>query len=426
MFASSELKHRLMIAAMPLAMVLLWLGMVARGSGGLDALGNPVGGDFAMFYIAGHMAANGEWHSLYDEAQQQQRLIELFPGLPVDTYLPYRYPPLLAMILSPLGRMPYPAAQLTWSLMSLALWLASWLALSRTFLPRSSPLARTCLIGLVASPIMAQTLIDGQASFGWFAILTFTWLLIHQRRFALAGVCLALAACKPNVLLLMSVVWVVRYPRLLVGLIPTGLAMFIATLSIAGRDCLATYIELGSQLATQSWSVETPYWKVQSLLSWTQLPFGSAARPINLFVGLATAVALGWFWRQSDQRSSQETERLRCTCCALSLGLLTNALFNPYTPIYDLMLLSLGMFAWLVYAERTHALAAWLQHREVKLMIACLWLGPILSQCLSRELACPQQWMPLILLIVLFSVMLRGIEPINAWNVRARRSQVVA
>ncbi len=70
--------ERFLIAAMPVGMLLLWLAIVARGDGRLDALGNPVGGDFAMFYIAGNMAWQGEWHLLYNEAEQQRRLIELF------------------------------------------------------------------------------------------------------------------------------------------------------------------------------------------------------------------------------------------------------------------------------------------------------------------------------------------------------------
>ncbi len=145
--------ERFLIAAMPVGMLLLWLAIVARGDGRLDAMGNPVGGDFAMFYIAGNMAWQGEWHLLYNEAEQQRRLIELFPGLPLDTYLPYRYPPTLAAVLAPLGALPYRTAQLLWSLASIAAWLASWLALSRVFLPSPSKLAGTCLVGVIASPV---------------------------------------------------------------------------------------------------------------------------------------------------------------------------------------------------------------------------------------------------------------------------------
>ncbi len=306
--------------------------------------------------------------------------------------MPYRYPPTLAAVLAPLGALPYRTAQLLWSLASIAAWLASWLALSRVFLPSPSKLAGTCLVGLIASPVLSQTIIDGQASCFWFCTLAATWIALHYERYALAGVCLSLAACKPNVLLLVGVALVIRQPRLLLGIVPTGLIMLAATLSLAGRDCLSAYVELGSQLATQSWSVETPYWKVQSLLSWTEPVLGSAARSVHLVTGLLAACAIGWWWRQQSRSAS--LNRLRVDGCALGLALLNNAILNPYTPVYDLLLLSLGMLAWLVYAEQAGVLARALEQREIRMLVACMWVGPIISQCLSRELACPQQWMP--------------------------------
>ncbi len=448
----APIRQRLMIGALPLGMLLLWLSLIARGDGRLDALGNPVGSDFAMFYIAGNMASQGQWHLLYDEAEQQRRLLELFPGLPADTYLPYRYPPLLAILLAPLGSMPYRTAQCIWCLGSLAVWLLTWLMLARTYLAGCSQLARTVWLALLASPIMAQTLIDGQASFWWFAILSLTWLAIDRKRLVLAGMCLALAACKPNVLLLLGIVFVVRHPRMLLGVIPMGLLMLATTVWLAGLECLNAYIELGSQLATRTWSVETPYWKVQSLLSWSQLLLGSSARTINLAAGIGIALAIGFWWRACERElvepaawrwwpgfhrlatvatvrrsvhrlatvATSFVHRLATVATgfvspnsstgqpsrwsyhaqvALTLGLLTNALFNPYTPLYDLMLLSLGMFGWLVYAERAGCLATWIDRRENKLVMACCWAGPIVSQCLARELACPQQWMSLLLLL---------------------------
>ncbi len=543
----SRWKNRLLIAVMPLGMLLLWLCVIAQGTAGLDALGNPIGGDFAMFYIAANMASQGEWHLLYNEPEQQRRLLELFPGLPLDTYLPYRYPPHLAMLLSPLGILPYRVAHAMWVLGSVLISVITWLALARTFLPKRSELANTCILGLALSPVAAQTIIDGQASLWWLAILGGTWLAIHCERFVLAGMCLALASCKPNVLLLLGLLLVLRYPRMLWGIVPVGLLCLASTLCIAGRECLTAYVRLGSQLATQTWSVETPYWKVQSLLSWTELVFGSNARAVNMFVGLTSIVLLAWWWRNccsafqaegpkqtltgrllvwlrefpihwswdigrtdrtgdtrpsvprsvrpsnccsafqaegpkqtlsgrllvwlrefpihwsrdigrtvrtgdtrpsvprsgrpsnscsafqaegpkqtltgriiswlrqfstdwsrtigrtdrtGDTRPSVPRSGRPSNCVALSLGCLINALFNPYTPVYDLVLLSLPLFAWLVHAERAGALAQWLERREVKLIVACVWVGPILSQCLARELATPQQWMPLIMLIL--------------------------
>ncbi len=122
-----------------------------------------------MFYIAGNMASQAQWSLLYNEPEQQRRLIELFPGLPLDTYLPYRYPPLQPPYSHPwavcLIERSSPVVQ------RIAVSLAGQLVRIVAHVSSDKFDARTHLLtGLVASPIMAQTLIDGQASFWWFAI----------------------------------------------------------------------------------------------------------------------------------------------------------------------------------------------------------------------------------------------------------------
>ncbi|MCC6509287.1 MAG: DUF2029 domain-containing protein [Pirellulaceae bacterium] len=390
-------KHKLLMASLPMGMLALWLIALASGNGQLDAMGNPIGGDFAMFYLAGQTGHSAQWSDLYDEPVQQQRLLALFPGLASDTYLPYRYPPLLAIVLAPLGSLPYLIAFTIFVAASFGVWLASWQALLATFWKTSDRFSGIFLYGLVASPLMAQTIMDGQASLWWFAIAAGCWVAIAQERFILAGVILSLSALKPNVLLLLSIVWVVRYPRLLLGILPSGVVMLVVTLSVAGRECLMTYIELARQLATDSWPVETPYWKVQSLISWSELVFGSNARRVNLWMGLSLAVGIGLWWRVQAARVTS-VERSTVDLCGLCTGLIVNALFNPYTPIYDLTLLTLGLFACVAYVVERDLLPQWLARRDVQFSMLSVWLGPILSQTLSRSLQSPLQLMPAVLL----------------------------
>ena len=60
---------------------------------------------------------------------------------------------------------------------------------------------------------------------------------------------------------------------------------------------LGAYVERSGERATGAWRVETPYWKVESLLSWSELLWGPAARSVNLTIGLLAAVGLGVWWR---------------------------------------------------------------------------------------------------------------------------------
>lgn len=389
--AAAVRAQRLAILCLPIALLALWISVLLAGNGRVDGLGNPIGGDFAMFYVAGQMAQRGEWAQLYDETLQQQRLLELIPSLPADTYLPYRYPPLVAILASPLTALPYLPAFGVFGLVSLSLWLGSIrLAVGKKLRDWSAD-GGTAVLAIACAPVAMQTLIDGQASLMWFAIAAGCWWCLQRERYAMAGCILALAACKPNVMLLLSVALCVRYPRLLLGLIPTGLAMFAVSIAVAGFEPLAAYVELGRQLAWKPWSVETPYWKVQSLLSWTEPLLGTAARRFNMLTGLLAAIAVGIGWRR--QRSSSPTDAM-----ALCLALVVNALFNPYTPVYDLTLLCLGLLACCAAAESRGGLGQWLRRRDVQCTAALVLLGPILSQGLAKLAECPLQLMPLGLL----------------------------
>ena len=387
----ATLCRRWLIFSLPLAILLSWIVTLLAGDGYLDALGNPVGGDFAMFAIAGQMAWQGEWSDLYNEPLQQARLLELIPALPEGSYLPYRYPPLIAMVMAPFALLPFPIAFCLFTCLSVSVWLLAICGLMRTCLPRADETALTAVMAIAAAPVMIQTLIDGQASVWWFAVAAACWCCLERQRPVMAGCCLALAACKPNVLLLLGIVLVLRHPRMLIGIVATGSLMLVTTVLVCGTNCLAAYVELSQHLAISRWSIETPYWKVQSLLSWTELLLGPLARRINLLLGLLSATAIGLWWRRQPRTLGNDARGL---CC----GLLVNALFNPYTPVYDMTVLCLGAFACVAAVARAGVSAEWLERRDVQASLLLIVLGPIFSQAIAKAFSCPLQLMPLCLI----------------------------
>ncbi len=392
-----------MLLALPAVILAVWIGLLVTGNGFIDALGNPVGADFAMFRIAGEMASSGQWDRLYDEAEQQRRLVAQFPGLPADAYLPYRYPPLTACLFAPLAGLPYCASYLAFVALSIIAWLGSWWCLVRTLCPNASSTAALALALLLFSPIFAQTIIDGQASLMWFALVAGCWCAIQRQRFGLAGMLLALTACKPNVALLLSIVLLVRYPRMLTSYAVTGMVMLGVTLMTAGSACLATYVQLARQLATDAWHVETPFWKVQSLIGWSELAFGAQARQVNLSIGLVLCVGIAAWWRHQ----ARSNHVARPDWIFLTYAILVNALFNPYTPMYDLALLSLAAAAWVAWADSNGTLVPMLNTRLARVLAAALWIGPIVSQAFSHWTMTPLQLMPIAMLAVLVELLSR-------------------
>jgi hypothetical protein len=198
----------------------------------------------------------------------------------------------------------------------------------------------------------------------------------------------ALAAYKPNVLLLVVIGCILFRPRVLRGLVPVAAIMFAATWWTVGWDGVIAYVELTLQLAGRPWDVETPFWKVHGIAQWLTFLIGGQARLVSLMLGLLATIAIVWRWRRTDNSPSSPLP--------YALLITVNALANPYTPIYDLTLL----FAGLVLMAPTLATTGrypFARHCVAwQAAIAAIYFGPHLSQLIAKS--CGLQFFPLLLL----------------------------
>jgi len=305
----------------------------------LDGSGTPLGADFSMFYVAGRMVYEGRGEQLYDPAQQQAMLRSLFPKLDPQFALPYRYPPFVAVVLATLACLPYAAAFAVFFGLSWAFWMgALWILTSNG--PDASGLARgTVLLIACGWPVALETLIGGQASMFALLVLALTITLLQRNRDGWAGAVMALAAYKPNVLLLVGIGLVLARPRMLRGMVPVALLLGALSFLPAGGRGLVEYAELSSRLATARWDLETPHWKVHGIVPWLNAISGGHGRTMGFVLGVVATVAIACRLRIIERASTPPP-------CALPLAaafLITlNALLNPYTPIYDLVLLAAG------------------------------------------------------------------------------------
>jgi hypothetical protein len=225
-----------------------------------------------------------------------------------------------------------------------------------------------------------------------FAILIVSgsFVLLRLRRWALAGAVLALAAYKPNVLAFVALGIVIRHPRVLLGAIPVAGLAGLLSLVPCGWQGWSDYLALSSKLTLQPWDVATPYWKVHGITSWLALLLGENARLCSLALGTALTVMVASLWRR------REREHASVTPLAWAVLISLNALFNPYTPIYDLSLL---MVSGVLTAEGLAckygvSVASRLGFAQV--LLTLLYFGPHLSQALSQAIGV--QVFPLVLL----------------------------
>lgn len=405
------IRTRLRVGASALVVIALlvwgfwtWTSQVSN----LDRSGTPLGGDFLMFYTAGTMVQQDPL-SLYDEVRQQAEFRRILPGLEPDSCrLPYRYPPVVAILMAPLSRLPFPYAFAVFAALSVALGCLTvkmFNHLEATLLGGASACFGWWMMGW---PVALETILGGQQAFFGLAIATATILLLQREREVGAGMVLGLACYKPNLLLLFGFALLLRYPRMIWGVAVSATALLVLQLAVGGVACIETYGGLARQLATEPWGLETPAVKVHGLAPWLAYLRPGDERKILLALGVLGAIVWAWCDRRtqkgSGDRRTQKGSRDRRTmgdihvrALSISWLILWNALCNPYLPIYDLLLL--GLPTWLLFrigSERG------MSARVLGCFLGLMSLGPHLSQAIAAQTGV--QIFPFVLLALVIAV----------------------
>jgi hypothetical protein len=173
------------------AATLLLSALVFAGFLRFMAQGFPHLNDFHVLWSAARFLQQGVPAEVYDLA-----VFDAFREGQGDahfSHLPFLYPPCAALLLLPLGALPYGTALLAWSLLSLGLYLAAMAWVAR-------PLRLAVPAALVA-PAGVACLLAGQTGLLLGALVLLGAGLL-QRRPLLAGIAFGLMAFKPQLALL--------------------------------------------------------------------------------------------------------------------------------------------------------------------------------------------------------------------------------
>jgi alpha-1,2-mannosyltransferase len=162
--------------------VLQWLSSIRR-----DDIYTDFGGYYALAWLGLHHG----WSALYDLDLQRQAWSAIGPV----TWYPNMYPPLVAWVAVPFTWLPFPAAYALWSLLIVALLVASWwLAAGGERLVKA---AQVC--AAVSLLPVGFGLRIGQVVFLDLAAVVACWFLLTRRKDVWAGLALTVIAIKPQV-----------------------------------------------------------------------------------------------------------------------------------------------------------------------------------------------------------------------------------
>jgi hypothetical protein len=305
----------LIVIAVPLV---FWPAYLLSLNGLLVAGGTPLGADFAVFWSAASLAAEGRADAVLDPlvfTVEQQRLV----GETFATF-PWFYPPHLLVLLRPLGLLAYVPGWLIWSATGFAAFAFTSFHAARRF---SLEFSGVAIAGLLFAPAAMMNLIVGQLGFFTSALLI-GGVTATGRRPVLAGVLFGLLTVKPHLGLLVPFLLIAsRAWRTVIAAVVTTAILLGCGLLLDGPEAWRAFAEHST---SSQWSLlqDGP----GRVYNWMPSVFATAHR-----FGVPFAPALA----------------VQFTLSIAALIVVVRGFYQARDPLDRFMLLALGTFVVLPY-----------------------------------------------------------------------------
>lgn len=301
------------------------LGYMALGHHWIvDGQGRPLPVDFLSFWSAGRLALAGHAASAYDWPTMHA-LHRRIMGHDFSGYYGWGYPPLFFCAAMALALLPYAASFLCWLAVTLALYVAAVVKITRV---------RSAALLACAAPAVLGNALVGQNGFLSAALIGGALILLEENPL-LSGVLLGLLTYKPHLGILFPLALAFGgYWRALIAAALCTAAILVASL-VLSPGALSAFVHHMQGMSTTFLSEGSAGWyKIQSLYGLARMlglgeSAGYAAQGI-LFLPLAAGLA--WLWRGPAS--------LALKCAALATGVL---LATPYLYMYDFPILSAAL-----------------------------------------------------------------------------------
>ena len=303
-----------------------WIRVIA---GGLR------GPDFFSFYAAARIFDERGPGHVYDAALQhtyQDAVLSASTSAP-HILLPYIHPPHYTILIAPLGLLSYPSAYAVMAIANLALAAATVAILARQ--GRLDARRTLLLAALLAGyfPLFV-TLVQGQSDLVMLAPLSAAFAAWSTGRQATAGALAAIATVKPQLLLLVPVLFLIRGSwRAIASYLGIAFVLALTSLAVFGVDGIASYLRVVLPwLAGGAQNFPITGQSVYSLRGFLEgLPGGHSTALAILAALLILAAAV-----LAVSRPGRELEFAAAVAFSLAL--------SPYQNLHDLVLLALPAY----------------------------------------------------------------------------------
>jgi Glycosyltransferase family 87 len=344
--------------------------------------------DFSVTYIGSRMVYLGQGSKLYDLAEQQKlkRLL-----LPDAEPLIYEHPPFEALLLAPLGALPYKTAFLIWGLINVAIWLMLPYLL-RPYAPAPRDDLAYLVLWLLFAPL-GVALFQGQSSLLILLAYSLAFIALKRGCDFRAGAILGLGLFKFQFILPFVLIFLLRRQwRFLKGFLATAAGLGVLSVVAVGWPGIWSYIHLLVSVArhpdNSTYGAAIGMGTVQGFV---HALLGKVLRrsAISLLVAAISAALIGWSawrWRAADDRERGRTFDLMFAVSVV-VALVTG--FHMFT--HDLSPLMLAMLLVAAHFPGSDRLALRL---TLGAALVVFWIPPLYFALLAWH--CVYLWFPVL------------------------------
>jgi GT2 family glycosyltransferase len=303
--------------------------------------GDLKGPDFFSFYSAAKLFVLRGGSAVYDLALQKQFELQV-TGQPAERFivLPYFHPPYYTLLIAPLAYLDYRVAYYAMAAFNAVLVVVLIGVLVRSSLKVHGRAVIVATVMIAGFFPLFVTMLQGQSDLVVLVPLAAAYAAWARGRHGWAGAFSALALAKPQLLLLVPVLFIARRSwRALAGFVGVVGALGLLSALTFGLGAVISYLgqvstwAIGGRLATSGQLVytDTAVYSLRNILE--ALSGGEKAVALAILLLLLVLAALSLSWRPDKPRLD------------FALAIAASLVLSPHQNVHDLALLVIPGFA---------------------------------------------------------------------------------